>query len=152
MTLKPNLKCTKFAQYKAEYEQKIAIAEANIDSAVADCNKVKDVHAKLSADKDEVVRALDSGGDVVKELSNKIDKLEKNKNDLSKQVDGTNSQLRSLEDQKRASEQSGGKLRRDMEKVRDEMKDMDCTIEKSNEDIVTKENQITTLKEELTHQ
>merc|ERR1712223_1474172 len=152
MTLKPNLKCTKFAQYKAEYEQKIAIAEANIDSAVADCNKVKDVHAKLSADKDEVVRALDSGGDVVKELSNKIDKLEKNKNDLSKQVDGTNSQLRSLEDQKRASEQSGGKLRRDMEKVRDEMKDMDCTIEKSNEDIVTKENQIRTLKEELSHQ
>ena len=152
MTLKPNLKCTKFAQYKAEYEQKIAIAEANIDSAVADCNKVKDVHAKLSADKDEVVRALDSGGDVVKELSNKIDKLEKNKNDLSKQVDGTNSQLRSLEDQKRASEQSGGKLRRDMEKVRDEMKDMDCTIEKSNEDIVTKENQIRTLKEELAHQ
>merc|ERR1719336_1507388 len=152
MALKPNLKCTKFAQYKAEYEQKIAIAEANIDSAVADCNKVKDVHAKLSADKDEVLRALDSGGDVVKELSNKIDKLEKSKNDLSKSVDGTNSQLRSLEDQKRASEQSGGKLRRDMEKVRDEMKDMDCTIEKSEEDIVTKENQIRTLKEELAHQ
>ena len=39
-----------------------------------------------------------------------------------------------------------------MEKVRDEMKDMDCTIEKSEEDIVTKENQIRTLKEELAHQ
>merc|ERR1712223_813088 len=47
MTLKPNLKCTKFAQYKAEYEQKIAIAEANIDSAVADCNNVKKEHARL---------------------------------------------------------------------------------------------------------
>merc|ERR1711963_982132 len=152
MALKPNLKCTKFAQYKAEYEQKIAIAEANIDQAVADCNKVKDAHSKLSADKDEVLRALDSGGDVVKELSNKIDKLEKSKNDLSKQVDGTNNQLRSLEDQKRASEQSGGKIRREMEKVRDEMKDMDCNIDKSQEDIVTKENQIKTLKEELAHQ
>merc|ERR1712020_255638 len=30
LALKPNLKCTKFAQYKAEYEEKIAIAEANI--------------------------------------------------------------------------------------------------------------------------
>merc|ERR1711923_688920 len=107
---------------------------------------------KLSADKDEVVRALDSGGDVVKELSNKIDKLEKNKNDLAKSVDGTNNQLRTLEDHKRATEQTGGKMRREMEKVRDEMKDMDCTIEKSEEDIVTKENQIRTLKEELAHQ
>merc|ERR1711915_1120031 len=26
LALKPNLKCTKFAQYKAEYEEKIAIA------------------------------------------------------------------------------------------------------------------------------
>merc|ERR1719336_2302313 len=152
MALKPNLKCTKFAQYKAEYEQKIAIAEANIDQAVADCNKVKDAHGQLSADKDEVLKALDSGGDVVKDLTNKIDKLEKSKNDLSKQVDGTNNQLRSLEDHKRATEQTGGKVRREMEKVRDEMKDMDCTIEKSEEDIVTKENQIRTLKEELAHQ
>merc|ERR1712102_217685 len=39
--LKPQLKCSKFAQYKAEYEEKIAIAEANIDKAVAECNKVK---------------------------------------------------------------------------------------------------------------
>merc|ERR1712072_1375781 len=40
LAVKPNLKCTKFAQYKAEYEEKIAIAEANIDKAVAECNKV----------------------------------------------------------------------------------------------------------------
>merc|ERR1712002_1047114 len=32
------------------------------------------------------------------------------------------------------------------------MKDMDCTIEESEEDIVTKENQIRTLKDELGHQ
>merc|ERR1719187_2720814 len=37
LAIKPNLKCTKFAQYKAEYEEKIAIAEANIDKAVAEC-------------------------------------------------------------------------------------------------------------------
>merc|ERR1719400_1564625 len=152
MALKPNLKCTKFAQYKAEYEQKIAIAEANIDQAVADCNKVKDAHAQLEVEKGEVVRALESGGDVVKELSAKIERLEKNKNDLSKQVDGTNSQIRTVEDLKRATEQSGGKVRRDMEKMRDEMKDLECNIEKSDEDIVTKENQIRTLKEELAHQ
>merc|ERR1719342_625869 len=41
LALKPNLKCTKFAQYKAEYEEKIAIAEANIDKALADRKKVE---------------------------------------------------------------------------------------------------------------
>merc|ERR1719384_2621694 len=39
-----------------------------------------------------------------------------------------------------------------MEKVRDEMKEMDSTIEKAEEDIVTKDSQTRTLKEELAHQ
>merc|ERR1712190_517864 len=54
LAIKPNLKCTKFAQYKAEYEEKIAIAEANIDKAIAECNKVKAVHATLSTQKNEL--------------------------------------------------------------------------------------------------
>merc|ERR1712117_876219 len=51
LAIKPNLKCTKFAQYKAEYEEKIAIAEANIDKAVAECNKVVGEHDVLMAQK-----------------------------------------------------------------------------------------------------
>merc|ERR1719195_1650314 len=47
LAIKPNLKCSKFAQYKAEYEEKIAIAEANIDKAVAECNKVVAEHDKV---------------------------------------------------------------------------------------------------------
>merc|ERR1712128_2761 len=121
LLVKPNLKCTKFAQYKAEYEEKIAIAEANIDSAVKDCNKVKGVHAQLATEKEEVLRALDSGGDVVKELSDKIDKLDKSKNDLAKQVDQTNARIRAEEDQRRSSEQTGGKIRKEMEKLKDDM-------------------------------
>ena len=75
------------------------LVRANIDSAIADCNKVKDAHAQLSVDKNEVLNALNSGGNVDEELSTKIEKLDKNKNDLSKQVDGTRSQLRSLRGQ-----------------------------------------------------
>ena len=47
LAIKPNLKCSKFAQYKAEYEEKIAIAEANIDKAVAECKKVQAEHQRL---------------------------------------------------------------------------------------------------------
>ena len=61
----PNLKCTQFGKYKKEYEEKIAIAEANIDEAVRQCSAVVDVHAKLSAEKNELVMALQSGGSAV---------------------------------------------------------------------------------------
>ena len=62
---RPNLKCTQFGKYKKEYEEKIAIAEANIDEAVRQCSAVVEVHAKLSAEKNELVMALQSGGSAV---------------------------------------------------------------------------------------
>merc|ERR1712002_355800 len=42
--IKPNLKCTQFSKYKAEYEEKIEIATANIDKAIADRQKVQSAH------------------------------------------------------------------------------------------------------------
>merc|ERR1711902_472377 len=57
LAIKPNLKCSQFGKYKKEYEDKIAVAEANIDKAVTECNAVIDVHTKLSAEKNELVLA-----------------------------------------------------------------------------------------------
>merc|ERR1712113_1043194 len=90
LAIKPNLKCSKFAQYKAEYEEKIAIAEANIDKAVSDCNKVKAVYERLSNEKNELVLALQSGGSAVQEIVDKTNRIEGMKNDLQKQLDETN--------------------------------------------------------------
>merc|ERR1711981_977352 len=59
--IKPKLKCTKFAQYKLEYEEKIALAEANIDKAITQCNKTKKVYERLNNEKNELVLALQSG-------------------------------------------------------------------------------------------
>merc|ERR1712019_4094 len=61
LAIKPKLKCTKFAHYKAEYEEKIAIAEANIDKAVTECSRVKSTYERLSNEKNELVLALQSG-------------------------------------------------------------------------------------------
>ena len=41
------------------------MAEANIDKAIADCSEVTAIHAKLSAEKNELVFALQSGGSAV---------------------------------------------------------------------------------------
>merc|ERR1719411_1740354 len=98
LAIKPNLKCTKFAQYKAEYEEKIAIAEANIDKAIAECNKVKVVYERLCNEKNELVLALQSGGSAVQEIIDKTNRIEAMKNELQKQLDETNQRIRGEED------------------------------------------------------
>merc|ERR1712152_22218 len=98
LAIKPNLKCSKFAQYKAEYEEKIAIAEANIDKAVAECNKVKSVYERISNEKNELVLALQSGGSAVQDIIDKTNRIEAMKNDLQKQMDETNQRIRGEED------------------------------------------------------
>merc|ERR1719450_1548559 len=94
LAIKPNLKCTKFAQYKQEYEEKIAIAEANIDKAVEECNKVIAVHDQLMAQKNEYVFALQSGGSAVQEIIDKTNRIEAAKNKVQKQLNETNLRIK----------------------------------------------------------
>merc|ERR1711976_1003075 len=93
LAVKPHLKCTKFAQYKAEYEEKIAIAEANIDKALADCNKVEAVHQALSAQKNELVLALQSGGSAVQDIIDKTNRVEAMAADVQKGLDEINNRI-----------------------------------------------------------
>merc|ERR1712055_970840 len=94
LAVKPNLKCTKFAQYKAEYEEKIAIAEANIDRALADRKKVEAVNATLLAQKNELVLALQSGGSAVQDIIDKANRVEAMAADVQKQLDEVNGRIK----------------------------------------------------------
>merc|ERR1712223_1770094 len=152
LAVKPNLKCTKFAQYKAEYEDKIAIAEANIDKAVAECNKVEAVYERLSNEKNELVLALQSGGSAVQDIIDKTNRIEAMKNDLQKQLDELNARIRGEEDQIASLDSQSAKVKADADKLRGEIKALESTLEACEEDKMTKDNQIRTLKEEIAHQ
>merc|ERR1719270_219148 len=150
--LKPQLKCSKFAQYKAEYEEKIAIAEANIDKAVAECNKVKSVYERISNEKNELVLALQSGGSAVQDIIDKTNRIEGMKNDLQKQLDETNARIRAEEEQIANLNSQSAKVRSDGDKLKGEIRSLESSMEACEEDKMTKDNQIRTLKEELAHQ
>merc|ERR1712038_586072 len=152
LAIKPNLKCTKFAQYKQEYEDKIAIAEANIDKAVAECNKVTAEHDKLMAAKNEYVLALQSGGSAVQEIIDKTNRIEAAKNDVAKQLADTNARVKGEEELKAAINQQASKVKADADKLRGEIKVMEATMEATEEDKATKDSQIRTLKDEIAHQ
>ncbi len=152
LAIKPNLKCTKFAQYKAEYEEKIAIAEKNIDKAIAECKKVTAEHERLTAEKSELTLALQSGGSAVQDIIDKTNRIEAMKNDLQKQVDETLNRIRNEEDAKAQIEAQGGKVSQDADRLRGEVKELEAQLEQCEEDKVTKDSQIRTLKEEIAHQ
>merc|ERR1711970_614088 len=61
LAIKPNLKCTQFGKFKAEYEDKIAEAESNIDGALEARTKVQAVYDGLLGQKNELTLALNSG-------------------------------------------------------------------------------------------
>merc|ERR1719412_1062274 len=152
LAIKPNLKCSKFAQYKAEYEEKIAIAEANIDKAVAECNKVKAVYERLSNEKNELVLALQSGGSAVQDIIDKTNRIEGMKNDIQKQLDETNARVRGEEEAIASLESQCGKVKQEADKLHGEVKTLESTMESCEEDKMTKDNQIRTLREEIAHQ
>merc|ERR1712012_655209 len=152
LALKPQLKCSKFAQYKAEYEEKIAIAEANIDKAVAECNKVKKVYERLCNEKNELVLALQSGGSAVQEIIDKTTRIEGMKNDLQKQLNETNARIRGEQDIIANIEGQCSKVRTEGERLKGEIKHLESTMAACEEDKMTKDNQIRTLKEEISHQ
>jgi myosin heavy chain 6/7 len=136
LLIKPNLKCTKFAQYKAEYEEKIAIAEKNIDQAVKECKKVTAEHDRLLNDKNDMTLALQSGGSAVQDIIDKTNRIEGMKNDVAKQLDDTLKRVKAEEDAIESIGSQGSKVRGEA-----------CEEDKS-----TKDSQIHTLKEEITHQ
>merc|ERR1719402_309035 len=150
--IKPNLKCTQFGKYKAEYEEKIAIAEANIDKAIAECDAVVKIHEALSAEKAELQLALSSGGSAVQDIIDKTNRLEAAKDDLEKQVNDTLKRVKGEEELIDGINQAGTKVTADANRLRDEIKNLESTAEKCEEDKVTKDNQIRTLREEIAHQ
>ena len=66
LAIKPNLKCTQFGKFKKEYEDKIALAEANIDGALGERAKVQAVYDGLAGHKNELSLTLKSGDPLCK--------------------------------------------------------------------------------------
>merc|ERR1712051_170717 len=123
----------KFAQYKAEYEEKIAVAEANIDKAISECNKVKGIYERLSNEKNELVLALQSGGSAVQDIIDKTNRIEAMKNDLQKQLDETNKRIQAEEDAIANLESGAGKVRSEADKLKGEIKQLENSMEACEE-------------------
>merc|ERR1711976_841586 len=152
LAIKPNLKCTKFAQYKAEYEEKIAIAEANIDKALADRKKVEAVNATLLGQKSEIVLALQSGGSVVQDLIDKTNRVEAMAADVQKSLDEVNNRIAGEKAQMDAIGQAQSKIGATKAALGEEIGALEAKLAAAEQDRADKDAQIRSMKEEIEHQ
>merc|ERR1739838_647549 len=131
LAIKPNLKCTQFGKFKKEYEDKIALAEANIDSAVEARSKVQAVYDGLAGQKNELSLALKSGGSAVQDIIDKTCRIEGQSADVQGELAGVVNRIKGEKTQKVALEGQIGKI---------------------NATVSQLEDQIRTLKDEIAHQ
>merc|ERR1719159_1675280 len=104
LSIKPNLKCTQFGKYKKEYEDKIALAEANIGQALDARAKVQAVYDGFMGQKNELSLALKSGGSAVQDIIDKTTRIEGQAADVQKELDGVNARIKGEKAQKVALE------------------------------------------------
>merc|ERR1711981_543334 len=152
LAIKPNLKCTKFAQYKAQYEEQIAIAEANIDKAVAECNKVVAEHDRLSAAKNEYVLALQSGGSAVQDIIDKTVRVEQMAQDVQKSLDEVNNRIAGEKAQMDSVGGAMSKINATKAALAADIGNLEAQLGAAEQDRADKDDQIRTLKEEIDHQ
>merc|ERR1719410_1918218 len=152
LAIKPNLKCTQFGKYKKEYEDKIALAEANIDKAFADREKVQAVHDGLLGQKNELSLALQSGGSAVQEIIDKTVRIENMSAEVKKEMEDVKKRIKSEKEQKNALDQQFAKTNSAVAQLESEVGNLENALSTAEQDRANKDDQIRTLKDEVAHQ
>merc|ERR1711992_313931 len=152
LAIKPNLKCTQFGKFKKEYEDKIALAEANIGQALDARAKVQAVYDGFMGQKNELALALKSGGSAVQDIIDKTVRIEGQAADVQKELDGVNARIKGEKAQKVALEGQIQKINSTVAQLEGDVKNLEGVLASAEQDRANKDDQIRTLKDEIAHQ
>merc|ERR1712165_672039 len=152
LAIKPNLKCTQFGKFKKEYEDKIALAEANIGQALDARAKVQAVYDGFMGQKNELTLALKSGGSAVQDIIDKTVRIEGQAADVQKELDGVNARIKGEKAQKVALEGQIQKINATVAQLQGDVGSLEGVLASAEQDRANKDDQIRTLKDEIAHQ
>merc|ERR1711884_747682 len=152
LSIKPRLKCTQFGKFKKEYEDKIALAEANIGQALEARAKVQAVYDGLMGQKTELSLALKSGGSAVQDIIDKTTRIEAQAADVQKELDGVNARIKGEKAQKVALEGQIQKINATVAQLQGDVGSLEGVLASAEQDRANKDDQIRTLKDEIGHQ
>merc|ERR1719336_888710 len=152
LSIKPHLKCTQFGKFKKEYEDKIALAEANIDGALEERAKVQAVYDGLAGQKNELSLALKSGGSAVQEIIDKTTRIEGQAAEVQTELTGVNARIKGEKATKQQLEATMAKTNATVAQLEGEVAVQEGHLAKAEQDRADKDDQIRTLKDEIAHQ
>merc|ERR1711970_1109823 len=152
LAIKPNLKCTQFGKFKAEYEDKIAEAESNIDGALEARTKVQAVYDGLLGQKNELTLALNSGGSAVQDIIDKTTRIEGQAADVQQELGATNNRIKGEQSQMQALNATMAKTNATVAALEEDVKKAEGSLGAAEQDRADKDDQIRTLKDEIAHQ
>lgn len=152
LALKPKLKCSKFVQYKAEYESKIAFVNENMPKAIAECNNAMSQYKILIDERDGLRLALKKGGSAVQDIIDKTKHAEASRNDLQRRVDDVQDHIKLEEETILLLTQQTNKTIQEAERLKGEVQTLEARQDKFREELYFKDSQIQALKEEFAHQ
>merc|ERR1719495_1868230 len=152
LAIKPHLKCTQFGKFKKEYEDKIALAEANIDGALEERAKVQAVYDGLAGQKNELSLALKSGGSAVQEIIDKTTRIGGQAAEVQTELTGVQNRIKGEKQQKLALEGQIAKINSTVSQMEGEVKTQEGVLAGAEQDRADKDDQIKTLKDEIAHQ
>merc|ERR1719493_279859 len=152
LAIKPHLKCTQLGKFKKEYEDKIALAEANIDGALEERAKVQAVYDGLAGQKNELSLALKSGGSAVQEIIDKTTRIEGQAAEAQNELTGVQNRIKGEKQQKLALEGQIAKINSTVAQMEGEVKTQEGVLAGAEQDRADKDDQIKTLKDEIAHQ
>ena len=152
LAIKPNLKCTQFNKFKKEFEEKIALAEGNIDKALEDRAKVQKVHDELMSAKMEVQNALDGGANIVQDMIDKTKRIDNMAADIEKQISDLEKRVKNEIQLKQNLEQQMQKITSQVAQIQGEVSSLERAVENSMKEREVKDQQINSLREEIAHQ
>ena len=89
---------------------------------------------------------------MVQDIIDKTNRMEAAKNDIQKQVEDCNKRIKGEEDVILAVQNGAMKVQNEAAKLKEDIKGLEVDCEKAEEDKMTKDNQIRTLREEVAHQ
>merc|ERR1712096_82403 len=137
---------------KKEYEDKIAEAEANIGSALDARAKVQAVFDGLMGQKNELSLALKSGGSAVQDIIDKTCRIEAQAADVQQELNGVNNRIKGEQAQKVALEGQIGKINATVSQLEGDVQTQEGVLTSAEQDRADKDDQIKTLKDEISHQ
>merc|ERR1719210_879219 len=152
LAIKPNLKCTQFGKFKKEYEDKIALAEANIGQALEARSKVQAVYDGFMGQKNELALALKSGGSAVQEIIDKTTRIEGQAAEVQNELAGVNARIKGEKAQKVALEGQIQKINSTVAQLEGEIQTQEGVLKSAEQDRADKDDQIRTLKDEIAAQ